>query len=392
MLLKFRLPDRLKLSNPIAFPPTPFHGSLYSIFSCRSSARRHFSSDRKESFTKHLQKLKKTLENVTLSELLPLKDVVSLHSGEYEPELHDLMDSELLSLYHGSYPQMLKLTDKRFRRLRAGLEEVHSSLFSGQIHRLRDCNKVMLQVRGGVGGEESARFAGELFAMYRNICTDRSYGFVKHSDNSAEVTGATDFFKYEFGVHRVQRVPFNCKRIQTSSAVVTVVPHFDIKNTRLRSSDMHVETMRSSGPGGQSVNKSETAVRVVHIPTGISASIRETSSQIDNKSIALELILKKIREKQERELEMIKSQVKSSQVKTGDRSEKIRTLNFMHDTVTDHRCKLTLNGVEAFLDSGAGIEDIHNSLAAMEDEAIVKFMVENMDLVVEYFRAAPKLK
>ncbi|UKK01349.2 hypothetical protein MACK_002162 [Theileria orientalis] len=353
---------------------------------------RNFTTNKTDLYHKQFSKLEKSLENVHLNTLLPLKDVVSLYSGDYDEGLYKLFKSELLALYYDSYLQILKLSDSKFKGLKSRLVETQSSMFSGEFHKISECDKVILQVKAGVGGEESARFASELFNMYTNICKDRGFRMVKHIDNAAEITGGTDFFKYEFGVHRVQRVPFNCKRIQTSSAVVTVVPHFALETTKLKSSDLHVETMRSSGSGGQSVNKSETAVRVTHIPSGISVSIRDTSSQIDNKSIAMDLILKKLREKQESELEMVKSEVKSTQFRTGDRSEKIRTFNFMHDTITDHRCKLTLNGVDSFLEFGEGIDDIHQRLLSMEDSLIVNFMMENIDMIVEYYGIASKLK
>ncbi|EKX72944.1 peptide chain release factor 1, putative [Theileria equi strain WA] len=331
-------------------------------------------------------KLQETLKDVNIHELFPIKELSMYYADEYDEELFLEIHKELLSLYYDSYMKILNTTDSSLKILKSRLNEMHLSLFSGNMHKMSECSKIILQVRSGVGGEESAMFASELFKMYENISHDRGFNFVKHNSSTAEITGGTEFFKYEFGVHRVQRIPTNCKRIQTSSAVVLVVPHFDIENVKLKNSDLSIETMRSTGPGGQSVNKSETAVRVLHVPTGITISVQDTSSQIDNKALAIELISQKIREKQLKELEMLRSEIRSSQVKTGDRSEKIRTLNFIHDTIIDHRCKVTLNGIESFLDYGNGIEKIHQSLSDMDETTIVKFMIDNIGPVVEYYK------
>eukprot|EP00375_Theileria_parva_P000650 XP_763320.1 peptide chain release factor 1 [Theileria parva strain Muguga] len=257
----------------------------------------------------NLSGVSKLLENVKSSLFYPLKDSVSLFIEEPNESTKELVDSEILSLYHQIYPQILQhslgenLTDMNvnlrdmnenlrdeFVNLRRKLVDMQNSLFSGSLHTL-NYHKILLQVLQGVGGEESGKFAAELYDMYANICNLNNLKHIKHPNNTLEIFQGLDRFRYEFGVHRVQRVPFNSRRIQTSSAVVTVVPHFNVEDINIKSSDLMVETMRSSGSGGQSVNKSETAVRITHIPTGITTSSRTTSSQVFQYYLVSQLII-----------------------------------------------------------------------------------------------------
>lgn len=235
--------------------------------------------------------------------IYPLKELVELYRDEEDDDEGEelLVDikSELLSLYDKLCDSLPECDHKGFDELSFRLAKFRGEeLLSGDFDRKHRFDKIVLEVKGGVGGEEANRFAADLFKMYENISCDKGFTFDVVDDGVAYVSGGAHFFKYEFGVHRVQRTPFNCKKIQTSSAVVTVVPHFVSGDLNIRRSDVSIETMRSRGAGGQSVNKSETAVRITHIPTGISVHVQDTSSQITNKARALQLLYERLLEKE----------------------------------------------------------------------------------------------
>jgi peptide chain release factor 1 len=221
----------------------------------------------------------------------------------------------------------------------------------------RDANNAIVEIRGGAGGDESALFAAELFRMYRkysemhrlNIDLLEAHatplGGFKQVTFSVVGNGAYGKFKFESGVHRVQRVPDTeaSGRVHTSTITVAVLPEVEDIDIVLKDEDLEISTFRSSGPGGQNVNKVESAVRIVHKPTGLVVACQEERSQHKNKEKALKLLRARLQERSEEEQQQKQSQQRRIQIGSAARSEKIRTYNFPQNRVTDHRIGLTLH-------------------------------------------------
>jgi peptide chain release factor 1 len=227
---------------------------------------------------------------------------------------------------------------------------------------------MILEIQGGAGGDESSLFAAELALMYQNYAEVRGWGWNKldesvsdvggYKDVSFEVKGrdAYDALKYETGVHRVQRIPETEKngRVHTSTVTVSVMPIRTVKKVTIPTSDLEFETSRSGGAGGQNVNKVETAVRVIHKPTGIAIRCTIERSQLKNRERALEMLQAKLDQLAQEEDDKKHSDEKRSQVGTGDRSEKIRTYNFPQDRVTDHRIRQSWHGLPKIMEGSMG--------------------------------------
>lgn len=227
-----------------------------------------------------------------------------------------------------------------------------------------DRKSVMIEIRAGAGGEEAALFAADLYRMYtmyadkKGLKTERidwsetELGGFKEIDFSVRGEGAYSRFKYESGVHRVQRVPETEAqgRIQTSTATVAVLPEAEEVDIEINPADLIIESCKSSGAGGQHINKTESAVRITHKPSGIVVWCQEERSQMKNKDKALSLLRTKLYDIAKTERDSKISGERRSQIKTGDRSEKIRTYNFPQKRVTDHRIGLTLYDLERIID------------------------------------------
>ncbi len=223
---------------------------------------------------------------------------------------------------------------------------------------------MILEIQGGAGGDESSLFAAELALMYQNYAEARGWGWNKldesvsdvggYKDVSFEVKGkgAYEALKFETGVHRVQRIPETEKngRVHTSTVTVSVMPIRSKTNVTIPMSDLEFETSRSGGAGGQNVNKVETAVRVIHKPTGIAIRCTIERSQLKNKERALEMLQAKLDQLAQEEDDKKHASEKKSQVGTGDRSEKIRTYNFPQDRVTDHRIRQSWHGLPKIME------------------------------------------
>ncbi|CDZ23578.1 Peptide chain release factor 1 [[Clostridium] cellulosi] len=226
-----------------------------------------------------------------------------------------------------------------------------------------DDKNVIMEIRGGAGGEEAALFAAELFRMYSMYAEHKGWkievlnlnetelGGIKEISFMIEGDGAYSRLKYESGVHRVQRVPETeaSGRIHTSTVTVAVLPEVEDVEVEINPNDIQIDTFRSSGAGGQHINKTDSAIRITHIPTGIVVECQDERSQYKNKDKAMKVLRSRLYERQQREQEEKIAAERRSQVGTGDRSERIRTYNFPQGRVTDHRIGLTLYKIESIL-------------------------------------------
>ncbi len=231
-----------------------------------------------------------------------------------------------------------------------------------------DNRNVIVEIRAGAGGEEAALFASDLYRMYRMYADSLGLSCEPLYANQTELGGFREIsfrivgrmayarYKFESGVHRVQRVPVTESqgRIQTSTVTVAVLPEAEEVEVEILPSDLSIETAKSSGAGGQHINKTESAVRILHIPSGIVVFCQNERSQLKNKETALRMLRTKLYEEKRREQDSRRAADRKSQVGTGDRSEKIRTYNFPQGRITDHRIGLSLYNLEAFLNGNIG--------------------------------------
>ena len=239
-----------------------------------------------------------------------------------------------------------------------------------------DSKNAILEVRAGTGGDEAALFAADLFRMYQRYAETRGWKFELMSANEigiggykeviASVSGKDVFLrlKFESGVHRVQRVPVTESggRIHTSAATVAVMPEAEEVDVHVDEKDLRIDVFRASGPGGQSVNTTDSAVRITHIPTGIVVSQQDEKSQHKNKAKALRVLRARLYEVDRAAKDAERSEARRSQVGTGDRSERIRTYNFPERRVTDHRINLTLHQLDKMLDGD--LDEVVDALLA----------------------------
>ena len=251
-----------------------------------------------------------------------------------------------------------------------------------------DDKNIIMEIRGGAGGDEAALFAAELYRMYINYAERRGYktelmsvnetgiGGMKEAVFAVTGKGAYSRLKYEAGVHRVQRVPVTESggRIHTSTATVAVMPEAEDVDVEINPADVKMEVFRSSGAGGQHINKTSSAVRLIHIPTGMVAECQEERSQLQNREKAMRLLRARLYEIEYNKKHDEAAEAKRSQVGTGDRSEKIRTYNFPQGRVTDHRIKLTLYKLDAIMNGD--LDEIIDSLIAADQAAKLSSMQE----------------
>lgn len=247
-----------------------------------------------------------------------------------------------------------------------------------------DDKSVIVEMRPAAGGDESSIFVGNVFDMYKSYCesqgwqlnvlentpTSFGYSFISFEVNGEDVYAK---MKFESGVHRVQRVPATEAkgRVHTSTITVAVLPQLDEVEVEINPADLRIDTYRSGGAGGQHVNRTESAVRITHIPTGVVAACQEGKSQISNRETAMKMLRAKLWEKAQNEQNASLSSLRKSQVGSGDRAEKIRTYNYPQNRVTDHRINLTLNNLDRIM-----MGDLENLIGALRADEQARKMAK----------------
>ncbi|WP_040210613.1 peptide chain release factor 1 [Clostridium polynesiense] len=305
---------------------------------------------------------------------------------QYKSVIEEIESSkELLS--EENDPDMKEMIQEEIKELTAKEQELENNL---QILLLpkdpNDDKNVFVEIRGGAGGEEAALFASNLFRMYTRYAENQRWKVELMSSNETDIgglkevvfmikgVGAYSKLKYESGVHRVQRVPDteSSGRIHTSTATVAVLPEVEDVDIDINEKDLRIDVYRSSGHGGQSVNTTDSAVRITHLPTGLVVSCQDEKSQLKNKEKAMKVLMARLYEMAEQERMAGIAEDRKSQVGTGDRSERIRTYNYPQGRVTDHRIGLTLYKLESFLNGD--LDEMLNALITYDQSEKMKAM------------------
>jgi peptide chain release factor 1 len=290
----------------------------------------------------------------------------------------------------GSDPSMKGFADEEMKSAQASMEKLEAELQKALLPRdPNDDKNLFLEIRAGTGGDESALFAGDLFRMYTRYAERQRWQVELISESPSELggykeviariagQGAYSKLKFESGGHRVQRVPETETqgRIHTSACTVAVLPEADaLSEVVLNPAELRVDTYRASGAGGQHVNKTDSAIRITHLPTGIVVECQDSRSQHKNRERALSVLAARIKDKQEKEQAAKTASTRKSLIGSGDRSERIRTYNFPQGRVTDHRINLTLYKIERIMDGE--LDDVVDALAAEHQTELLEQLAE----------------
>ena len=315
-----------------------------------------------------LTKLSK--EYSRLTEILPLID-------EYFQTVNGIKDATELQ----NDPDFRAIALEQLDELKHALPNIEQRLQIALLPRDdADDHSAIVEIRAGVGGEESALFAGDLFEQYKAYAMRHGWKIEIIEENATSLHGYKEVIfkidgdgvyermKFESGIHRVQRVPETEAggRIHTSAVSVAVMPEAQDIDVVIEEKDIRIDVFRASGAGGQHVNKTDSAVRITHFPTGIVVTCQNERSQIQNKATAMAVLRSKLYEKQRSEQDAARGASRRSMVGSGDRSEKIRTYNFPEQRVTDHRIKLTLYKLDDILAGGPGLDEMIDALIAAD--------------------------
>ncbi|UZD92188.1 peptide chain release factor 1 [Cognatishimia activa] len=312
------------------------------------------------------------------SELKPVVEQIAA----YKQLLADLEEAESMM----DDPDMRELAEEELPELKSRLPEAEKDLQIALLPKdAADARPAMIEIRPGTGGDEAALFAGDLLRMYQRYSEARGWSFEIIEESATELGGIKEVvahikgenvfarLKYESGVHRVQRVPSTESggRIHTSAATVAVLPEADDVDIEINPGDIRIDTMRSSGAGGQHVNTTDSAVRITHLPSGIVVTSSE-KSQHRNREIAMQVLKTRLYDMERQRIDSERSADRKSQVGSGDRSERIRTYNFPQGRMTDHRINLTLYKLDQVMQGD--IDEIVDALTADDQAAMLAEM------------------
>ncbi len=307
---------------------------------------------------------------------------------EYKKMRHRMEETETL-LEQEKDPELRNLAKEELEQIRFRLSEQEKELKELLVPRdPRDDKNVIMEIRAGTGGEEAALFAADLFRMYTRYAETKGWKVELMDANETELGGFKEIIfsvagsgvygdlRYESGVHRVQRVPVTEAggRIHTSAVTVAVLPEAEETEVEIRPEDIRIDVFRASGAGGQHVNKTESAVRITHLPSGIVVTCQDEKSQHKNKARALRVLRARLYEIEEQKRLQEESAIRRSMVGSGDRSERIRTYNFPQNRITDHRINLTLYKLDSVLEGDLG--EIIEALKLSEREEAYKTQLQ----------------
>ena len=339
------------------------HSKLEKELSSKDLDKNKFASKSKEySSLNEIINVVKEYEKFEKSKL-ELENLIN--DKNIEKDLKDLAKSELMDLTENN-----KLHEKKIKLFLIPKDEA-------------DTKNAIIEIRAGTGGLEASLFASDLFKMYEKVSNKKKWNMEIISISKSDAGGLKEVIslikgkniysslKYESGVHRVQRVPDTETqgRVHTSAATVAVLPEAEELDVKIEDKDLRIDVFRSSGPGGQSVNTTDSAVRITHLPSGIVVSQQDEKSQIRNKEKALKILRSRIYEFERLKAEEERSKDRKSKIGTGDRSERIRTYNFPQGRLTDHRANLTIHKLQEFLEGEIFDEIVEKlSLLAQEEE------------------------
>lgn len=313
------------------------------------------------------------------ADLEPLVEKIS----EYRKYSKEIIETH--AILNGDDPEMKSLAQTELPRLRKKVEEIEVELKKLLIPAdPNGAKNAIMEIRAGTGGEEAGLFTADLFRMYSRYIEKNRMKLELIDSNPTEIGGIKEIiflingngaygkFRFESGIHRVQRVPRteSSGRVHTSAATVAVFPEADEVDVQIKESDLRIDTFCSSGAGGQSVNTTYSAVRITHIPTGIVVQCQDERSQLKNKGKAMKVLYARLKEKADQEAKDNISTARKSQVGSGDRSEKIRTYNFPQNRVTDHRIGLTLYQLDKVMEGN--LDEFTNALALAYQEEKLK--------------------
>jgi peptide chain release factor 1 len=314
-----------------------------------------------------------------LAEITPLIDAVK----DYRSAVKELADTEALIADPASDAEMRGMAEAERDELTPKIDELVQKIRVALLPKdAMDDRNVMLEIRAGTGGDEASLFAGDLFRMYERFAnlqgwkvdvisaSEGTVGGYKEVIAEVQGRGAFSKLKFESGVHRVQRVPDTETqgRIHTSAATVAVLPEVEDVDVDIKNEDLRIETMRAQGAGGQHVNKTESAIRITHIPTGIVVMMQDSRSQHKNRASAMNILRSRIYDAERQRVEAARSADRKEKVGSGDRSERIRTYNFPQGRVTDHRINLTLYKLPQVI-SGEALGDLIDALTTEHQAA-----------------------
>ncbi|MBQ7672929.1 MAG: peptide chain release factor 1 [Alphaproteobacteria bacterium] len=314
-------------------------------------------------------------------EFSDLEDIVNV-SKKYKKSVQEITDLEQIINDPVSDNEMKELASEEIKTLRTSIPDLEKEIKILLLPKdVNDEKNAIIEVRAGTGGDEAGLFAADLFRMYQKYADYKGWKFellythesgigsIKEASASISGKGVFSYLKFESGVHRVQRVPVteSSGRVHTSTATVAVLPEAEEVDLKIDDTDLKIDVMRASGAGGQHINKTESAVRITHIPTGIVVVQQDERSQHMNRIKAMKILRARLYDLECQKLQSERSENRRLQVGTGERSERIRTYNYPQGRVSDHRINLTLYKLPQIME-GAGLDEVIKALIAADQE------------------------